>query len=63
MVIVTLLYDSEIWELTTKQVRRIEQAEMPLLRPLAGHSLRDHMKNEDIGTEFGMACINNTIQE
>jgi hypothetical protein len=39
LVLPTFLYWSENWTLTALQRRRIEAAEMKLLRPLAGHTL------------------------
>jgi hypothetical protein len=44
----TLLYGSENWILTSAQTKRTEAAEMNLLRPLAGHTLSNHTRNEDI---------------
>jgi hypothetical protein len=38
LVLPTFLYGSENWTLTASQSRRIEAAEMKLLRPLAGHT-------------------------
>ncbi|KAJ4434931.1 hypothetical protein ANN_23503 [Periplaneta americana] len=52
LAIPTLLYGSETWILTRAQQRRIEAAEMRLLRPLAGFRLQDHKRNEDIRTWF-----------
>jgi hypothetical protein len=43
----TLLYGSEAWALTSAQIKRTEAAEMKLLRPLAGNTLSDHIRNED----------------
>jgi len=40
------LYGSEKWTLTALQRRRIEAAEMKLLRPLAGYTLYDHKAND-----------------
>ena len=40
LVLPTFLYGSENWTLTALQRRRIETAEMKLLRPLAGYTLR-----------------------
>ena len=40
-----LLYGSENWTPTALQRRRIEAAEMKLLRPLAGYTLCDHKTN------------------
>ncbi|PSN54630.1 hypothetical protein C0J52_10839 [Blattella germanica] len=51
MAIPILLYGSEIWTLTSNQLRRIEAAEMKLLRPLAGYTLYDHKRNADIRTK------------
>ena len=39
LVLPTFLYGSENWTLTALQRRRIEAAEMKLLRPLAGYTL------------------------
>jgi len=39
LVLSTFLYGSENWTLTALQRRRIEAAEMQLLRPLAGYTL------------------------
>ena len=42
LVLPTFLYGSENWTLTALQRRRIEAAEMKLLRPLAGYTLYLH---------------------
>jgi hypothetical protein len=42
---------------TASQRRRIEAAEMKLLRPLAGHTLNDHKTNDFIRRELQKACI------
>ena len=39
LVLPTFLYGSENWTVTALQRRRIEAAEMKLLRPLAGYTL------------------------
>jgi len=41
LVLPTFLYGSENWTVTGSQRRRIEAAEMKLLRPLAGYTLYD----------------------
>jgi hypothetical protein len=48
LVLPTFLYGSENWTLTASQRRRIEAAEMKLLRPLAGHTVIDHTTNDSI---------------
>ena len=45
------------WTLTASQRRRIEAAEMKLLRPLAGHSLHDHKTNEYTRRELRITGI------
>jgi len=46
VILPTFLYGSENWTLTASQRRRIEQAEMKLLRPLADYTLHDHKTNK-----------------
>jgi len=48
LVLPTFLYGSENWTLAASQRRRIEAAEMKLLRPLAGYTLYDHKTNDYI---------------
>ena len=48
LVLPTFLYGSENWTLTASQRRRIEAAEIKLLRPLAGHTFNDHKTNDSI---------------
>jgi hypothetical protein len=57
LVVPTFLYGSENWTLTASQRRRIEAAEMKLLRPLAGHTLKDHKTNDSIRRELQTECI------
>jgi hypothetical protein len=59
LVIPTLLYGSETWTLTASQ--RLEAAEMRLLRPLAGHTLLDHKRNEDIRKKLNIENITSII--
>jgi hypothetical protein len=47
----------ENWTLTAPQKISIEAAEMKLLRPLAGYTLRDHKYNDDIRSELGVQSI------
>ena len=53
----TFLYGSENWTLTALQKRRIEAAEMQLLRPLAGYTLYDHKTNDSVRREIQTECI------
>jgi hypothetical protein len=57
LVLLTFLYGIENWTLTASQRRRIEAAEMKLLRPLAGYTLYDHKTNDSIHHELQTDCI------
>ena len=57
LVLPTFLYGSENWNLTASHRRRIEAAEMKLLRPLAGHTFSDHKTNDSIRRELQTECI------
>jgi len=57
LVLPTFLYGTENWTLTALQRRRIEAAEMKLLRPLAGYTLYDHKANHYIRRELRITGI------
>ena len=57
------LYGAENWTLTALQRRRIELAEMKLLRPLAGYTLYDHKTNDYIRRELRITGIVDKIGE
>ncbi|KAJ4426535.1 hypothetical protein ANN_27349 [Periplaneta americana] len=59
----TLPESSPLDELFLLQLKRIEAAEMRLLRPLAGYTLYDHKYNEDIRQELNIAAITQTIHK
>jgi hypothetical protein len=59
----TFLCGSENWTLTALQRRRIEAAEMKLLRPLSGYTLYDHKTNDSIRRELQTECILDKIDE
>jgi len=63
LVLPTFLYGSENWTLTALQRRRIEAAEMKLLRPLAGCTLYDHKTNDSLRRELQTECILDKIVE
>jgi hypothetical protein len=63
LVLPTFLYGSEKWTLTASQRRRIEAAEMKLLRPLAGYTLYDHKTNKSICRELQTKSILEKIDE
>ena len=57
LVLPTFLYGSENWTVTALQRRRIEAAEMKLLRPLAGYTLYDHKTNDSVRRELQTECM------
>jgi hypothetical protein len=57
LVLPAFLYESEIWTLTALQRRRIEGAEMKLLRPLSGYTLYDHKTNDSVRRELQAECV------
>ena len=63
LVLPTFLYGSENWTLTVLQRRRIEAAEMKLLRPLAGYNLYDHKTNDYIRRKLRIIGILDKIDE
>jgi len=63
LVLPTFLYWSENWTLTAPQRRKIEAAEMKLLRPLAGYTLHDHKTNDYIHRELQITGILGKIDE
>jgi len=63
LVLPTILYGSENWTLTALQRRRIEAAEMKLLRSLAGYTLYDHKTNDYIRRELRFTGILDKIDE
>jgi len=63
LVLPTFLYGLENWTLTALQRRRIEAAEMKLLRPLAGYTLFDHKTNDYIHHELRITGILDRLDE
>jgi len=63
LIVPTFLYGSENWTLTASQRRRIESAEMKLLRPLAGYTLHEHKTNYFICREQKITGILDKIDE
>ena len=52
LVLPTFLYGSENWTLTASQRRRIEAAEMKLLRPLAGYTFYDYKQTNPFAANY-----------
>jgi hypothetical protein len=57
LVLPKFLYGSENWTLTALQRRRIEAAEMKLLRPLAGYTHYGHKTNDSVRRELQTECV------
>ena len=63
LVLLTFLHGSENWTLTALQRRRIEGAEMKLLRPLAGCALYNQKENDSVRRELQTECIVDMMDE
>ena len=63
LILPTFLYGSENWNLTALERRRVEAAEMKLLRPLAGYTVYDHKTNDSVRRELQTECILDQIDE
>ena len=63
MAVPTLLYGSEIWTLGSKDLSRIQAAEMKFLRSIKGCTILDKIRNEDIRRELKIFCVKDKIQE
>jgi len=63
LIVTTFLYGLENWTLTASQRRRIEAAEMKLLRLVAGYTLHDHTTNDFICRELKITGILDKIGE
>jgi len=63
LVLPTFLHGSENWTLAALQRRRIEAAEMKLLRPLAGYTLYSHKTNDSVRRELQTEYILDKIDE
>lgn len=58
-----LLYGSEFWTLTKKEERRIEAAEMRFLRSVAGYTLLDKKRSDDIRRELNIFKLIDRIKQ
>ena len=52
MAVPTLLHGSEIWTLGSKDLSRIQAAEMKFLRSVKGCTILDKVRNENIRREL-----------
>jgi hypothetical protein len=63
MAVPTLLYGCETWALNRNDKRKMETAEMRLLRHVAGHTRRDDISNLTIHSELQIFDINDKIAD
>ena len=52
------MYGSENWSLNQSHKRKIEDAEMRFLRPMAGYTLLERKRSSDIREQLGIFNIN-----
>ena len=57
------MYGSENWSLNRSDKRKIEAAEMRLLRPMAGYTLWDKKGSSDIREQLGIFNINDKLTQ
>src|SRR5678816_4259518 len=57
----TLTYAAETWSITTKEEKRIEAAEMKVLRTIVGKTRRDRVRNEWVRERVGVVPVLNRI--
>ncbi|KAJ4445668.1 hypothetical protein ANN_12352 [Periplaneta americana] len=63
MSVPTLTYGSENWTLNKSDRRKIEAAEMRFFRSVAGFTLLDHKRSEDIRAELKIFNLNDKLLE
>ena len=56
-----LMYGSENWSLNRSDMRKIEAAEMRLLRLMTGYTLWDKKRSSDERDQFGIFNINDKL--
>ena len=59
----TMLYGSECWAVKKAQVRKIEVAEMRMLRWMCGHMRLDRIRNEVFRDKLGVAPISDKLRD
>ncbi|KAD3338666.1 hypothetical protein E3N88_34187 [Mikania micrantha] len=58
-----MMYGSECWPIKKIQERKLETAEMRMLRWICGHTRLDRIRNETIRGRLGVACISDKVRE
>lgn len=63
MAVPMFLYGSECWTLRKSEERKIEAAEMRFLRSIAGYTLLDNKRSDDIRKELGIFKLTEKIHQ
>ena len=63
MAVPVLVYGSENWSLNRSDNRKIEAAEMRILRPMAGHTLLDKKRSSDRRKQLDIFNINDKLTQ
>ncbi|KAJ0851966.1 hypothetical protein HanRHA438_Chr14g0632811 [Helianthus annuus] len=58
-----MLYGTDCWAIKKTQARKMEVAEMRMLRWMCGHTRLDRIKNEVFRERLGVASISDKIKE
>jgi hypothetical protein len=58
-----ILYGTEFWAIKKSHVRRVEVAEMRMLRWMCGHTRRDKISNDVIRSKLGVVSIAEKMRE
>ena len=58
-----MLYGTDYWAIKTTQARKMEVAEMRMLRWMCGYTRLDKIRNEIIRVRLGVASISDKIKE
>jgi hypothetical protein len=62
MAVPTLVYGSENWAVNRADIRTAEAAEMKFLRYVAGYTLKDQVRNDNIRQQLGNFNLNYRIK-
>ncbi|KAD3338158.1 hypothetical protein E3N88_33679 [Mikania micrantha] len=58
-----MMYGSDVWPIKKTQQRKLESAEMRMLRWMCGHTRLDRIRNEVIREKLEIACISDKVRE
>ncbi|KAI3823773.1 hypothetical protein L1987_05214 [Smallanthus sonchifolius] len=58
-----MLYGTDCWAIKKTQARKMDVAEMRMLRWMCGHTRKDRIRNEVVRKRLGVTCISDKIRE